>query len=210
MNQLLIFDLDDTIFETKSIDKKSVKLIFDKFDNLLVNKFGKELTEKIIPELWEFPFDFVSKKYEFDDFLNSEFAHLVNQHEYVFSIKTFKDYKVIQSFAQSKILVTTGFSKLQKAKLHSLNIEDDFSEIYIDDILDPKRVFKKGIFENILKERNIEPELVYVIGDNPRSELKAGFVLGLKVIQVSRFGQKKSEYADFMINDFNELIKILK
>lgn len=210
MNQLLIFDLDDTIFETKSIDKKSVKLIFDKFDNLLVNKFGKELTEKIIPELWEFPFDFVSKKYQFDDFLYSEFAHLVNQYEYVFSIKTFKDYNVIQSLAQSKILVTTGFSKLQKAKLHSLNIEDDFSEIYIDDILDPKRVFKKGIFENILKERNIEPELVYIIGDNPSSELKAGFELGLKVIQVSRFGQKKSKYADFMINDFNELIKILK
>ena len=209
MNKLLIFDLDDTLFETKSIEKKSVKPIFDRFEILLSDKYGKNKTLQILPELWKYPFDFVSNKYEFGDYLNSEFSGLVNNYEYELNIKTFEDYNIIKNLTQHKMLVTTGFLKLQKAKIKSLSIETDFSEIYIDDILDPKRIFKKGIFENILIENKIKPELVYIIGDNPNSELKAGFELDLNVIQVSKFGQKKSKYADYNISDFNELVAIL-
>tara|TARA_B110001450_G_C17481931_1_gene424587 strand:- start:168 stop:800 length:633 start_codon:yes stop_codon:yes gene_type:complete len=210
MNQLLIFDLDDTLFETKSISKKSVKSIFDKFESLLIKKFGEEMTEKIVPELWKFPFDFVAQKYKFTNNLNSEFARLVNEYEYQLNIKTFEDFGVVQNLKHEKILVTTGFLKLQNAKIRDLGIEEEFSEIYIDDILDPKRIHKKGIFKNILIERKINPKLIYVIGDNPNSELKAGFELKLNTIQVSKFGQEKSEYAKYCITDFNELITILK
>ena len=210
MNQLLIFDLDDTLFETKSISKKSVKSIFDKFESLLIKKFGEEMTEKIVPELWKFPFDFVAQKYKFTNNLNSEFARLVNEYEYQLNIKTFEDFGVVQNLKHEKILVTTGFLKLQNAKIRDLGIEEKFSEIYIDDILDPKRIHKKGIFKNILIERKINPKLIYVIGDNPNSELKAGFELKLNTIQVSKFGQEKSEYAKYCITDFNELITILK
>jgi len=199
MNKLLIFDLDDTLFETKSISKESVKPIFDKFEHLLVKKYGKETTAKIVSELWKFPFDFVAQKYNFNANMNSEFAHLINEHEYELYIETFEDFKIIQNLKQEKILVTTGFSKLQNAKIRDLGIEKDFSEIYIDDIFHPKRIFKKGIFKNILLEKNIDPKLVYVIGDNPNSELKAGFELGLNTVQVSKFGQKKSEYTDYYI-----------
>jgi len=210
MNELLIFDLDDTLFETKSISKESVNPIFDKFESLLINKFGKEITKQIILELWKFPFDFVAKKYKFNNNLNSEFSRLVNEYEYEFNIGTFEDFGVIQNLKQEKILVTTGFSKLQNAKIRDLGIREEFSEIYFDEIFDPKRVFKKGIFENILFEKKIDPKLVYVIGDNPNSELKAGFELGLNTIQVSKLGQKKSEYSDYYISDYNEFITILK
>lgn len=210
MNQLLIFDLDDTIFETKSISKKSVKPIFDRFESLLIKKFGEEMAEKIIPEFWKFPFDFVAQKYKFGNNLNSEFINLVNEHEYKLNIKTFKDFGVIKNLKQEKILVTTGFSKLQNAKIRDLGIKKEFDKIYIDDILDQKRIHKKGIFKNILLEKNIHPNLVYVIGDNPNSELKAGFELGLNTIQVSKLGQEKSEYANYCISDFNELVTILK
>jgi putative hydrolase of the HAD superfamily len=210
MNQLLIFDLDDTIFETKSISKKSVKPIFDKFESLLIKKFGKETTEQIIPQLWKFPFDFVAQKYKFNNNLNSEFARLVNEYEYQLNIKTFEDFGVVQNLEQEKILVTTGFLKLQNAKIRDLGIKEVFSEIYIDAILDPKRIHKKGIFKSIILEKDINPELIYVIGDNPNSELKAGFELELNTIQVSKFGQEKSQYAGHCITDFNELITILK
>ncbi len=210
MNQLLIFDLDDTLFETKSISEKSVKPIFDKFESLLTKRYGKEMTEKIVPELWKFPFDFVAQKYKFDNKLNSEFASLVNEYEYQLNIKTFEDFGIVQNLLQEKILVTTGFLKLQNAKIRDLGIEKEFGEIYIDDILDPKRIHKKGIFKSILLKKNINPNLIYVIGDNPNSELKAGFELDLNTIQVSKFGQEKSEYAKHCITDFSELKTILK
>lgn len=210
MNQLLIFDLDDTLFETKSISKKSVKPIFDKFENLLIKRFGEVMTEKIVPELWKYPFDFVAQKYNFDNNLNSEFASLVNEYEYQLNIKTFEDFGIIQNLQQEKILVTTGFLKLQNAKIRDLGIEKEFGQIYIDNILDPKRIHKKGIFKNIILEKNINPNLIYVIGDNPNSELKAGFELNLNTIQVAKLGQEKSKYAKHCITDFNELITILK
>lgn len=209
MNQLLIFDLDDTLFETKSISEKSFKPIFDKFDILLTKRYGKEKTERIVSELWKFPFDFVSQKHKFGNKLNSEFASLINEFEYQLNIKTFKDFGIIQNLQQEKILVTTGFLKLQNAKIRDLGIEKEFSEIYIDDILDPKRIHKKGIFKNILLKKNIKPDLIYVIGDNPNSELKAGFELDLNTIQVSKFGQEKTEYAKHHITDFSELETIL-
>ncbi|WP_282042693.1 HAD family hydrolase [Winogradskyella flava] len=210
MNQLLIFDLDDTLFETKSISKTSVKPIFDQFERLLINNYGKEMTENIVSELWKFPFDFVAQKYLFDNTLNSEFARLVNQYEYQLNIKTFEDFGIVQNLRQEKILVTTGFLKLQNAKIRDLGIEKDFTEIYIDDLLDPKRIYKQGIFKNILLKKNINPNLIYVIGDNPNSELKAGFELNLNTVQVSKYGQEKSEYAHYCITDFNELKTILK
>jgi len=210
MNQLLIFDLDDTLFETKSISKTSVKPIFDQFERLLINSYGKEMTENIVSELWKFPFDFVALKHKFDNKLNSEFASLINEFEYQLNIKTFKDFEFVQNLQQEKILVTTGFLKLQNAKIRDLGIEKDFAEIYIDDLLDPKRIHKQGIFKNILLKKNISPNLIYVIGDNPNSELKAGFELNLNTVQVSKFGQEKSEYAHYCITDFDELKTILK
>lgn len=209
MDQLLIFDLDDTLFETKSIGKKAVKPIFDQFEPLLIDKFGTALTAQIIPELWKYPFDFVSQKYNFDNHQNAEFARLVNTHEYELNIQTFDDFSVIENLPQEKILVTTGFSKLQHAKIHSLGIKEQFPEIYIDDILSPKRIFKKGIFQKILLERKLDPKLVYIIGDNPNSELKAGFELGLQTVQVSKFGQERSIFAKYCISDFGELLGIL-
>ncbi|MBC8753522.1 HAD hydrolase-like protein [Kordia sp. YSTF-M3] len=210
MNKLLIFDLDDTIFETKSIKKESVKPIFDQLEPLLINKFGTALTAQIIPELWKYPFDFVAEKYKFDKHQNTEFARFINEHEYKLNIRTFDDFSVVENLKQEKILVTTGFSKLQHAKIHYLGIKQKFSEVYIDNILSSERVFKKGIFQSILLERKIEPQLVYIIGDNPNSELKAGFELGLHTVQVAKFGQEKSDYANYCISNFNELIPILK
>lgn len=210
MNELLIFDLDDTLFETKSIEKKSVQPIFDEFEKLLHKQFDKELIEQILPELWKYPFDYVSDKYQFNNHQNAEFARLINEHQYKLNIKPFEDFSELQKLQQEKILVTTGFEKLQNAKIHSLGIEKEFSEIYIDNILDSKRIYKKGIFKNILLEKKIQPELVYIIGDNANSELKAGFELDLNVVQVSKFGQPKSEYADYNISDFSELILLLR
>lgn len=210
MDTLLIFDLDDTIFETKSIGKKAVQPIFDQFEPLLIDKFGKDLTAQIVSELWKYPFDFVSQKYRFDTHQNDEFARLVNTQEYTLNIQPFEDFTVIKDLKYEKIVVTTGFSKLQEAKIQYLGIKKEFSEIYIDDILSPQRIFKKGIFQNILLHKNIDPTLVYIIGDNPNSELKAGYELGAHTVQMAKFGQEKSRYANHYISDFNELIPILK
>lgn len=209
MERLLILDLDDTIFETSTIKEESVNSILTEFKSIAIEKYGGTLTHQIIGEFWKFPFDIVAEKYQFDTHIKSQFSESISQADFQFNIKPYKDFDVITSMKFEKILVTTGFDKLQRAKIKNLGIEKMFSEIYIDDILDPNRIFKKGIFRKILSTKNIEHEQVYIIGDNPQSELKAGYELGLKTIQVSKLGQRKSEYANYIIADFSELIEII-
>lgn len=209
MEKLLILDLDDTIFETRTIKKESVNSILMTFKSIVIKEYGNTLTNQIISDFWKFPFDFIAKKYQLDDLIKLELAKSINQANFEFNIQPYKDFDFFKSVKFEKILVTTGFEKLQRAKIKHLKIEKMFSEIYIDDILDPNRIFKKGIFAKILKTKKVSKAQIYIIGDNPESELKAGYELGLKTIQVSKLRQKKSEYANYMISDFNELIKII-
>ncbi len=209
MDKLLIFDLDDTIFETRTIKKKSAQKILEKFSSVAIKKYGKDLTNQIISEFWKYPFDLVSEKYSFDNQLKKEFVENINETEFKLNIRPFEDFRVVRAIESEKILVTTGFGKLQRAKIDHLGIKNDFSEIHIDEILGPNRKFKDGIFLQILSKRNIDKNNVFVIGDNSESELKAGFELGLTTVQVSKLGQVKSEYANHTISDFSELIEIL-
>jgi putative hydrolase of the HAD superfamily len=209
MNKLIILDLDDTVFETESITHESVNSILEKFKNIAIHKYGSKLINQIISEFWKFPFDFIAEKYQFDDEVKLEFAKSISKANFTFNIKPYKDFEIFKSIGCEKILVTTGFEKLQLVKINSLGIKELFSEIYIDDILDLNRIYKKGIFAKILNERNIEHDQVYIIGDNPESEIKAGYELGLQTIQVVKLEQKKSKYANYIIQDFNELTEII-
>ncbi len=209
MSKLLILDLDDTIFETRTITKESVTSILSKFESILLHKFGKPLTDQIISEFWQFPFDIIAKKYQLDEHVNRELANSIDKANFKFNIRPYEDFEIVKKMRYEKILVTTGFNKLQRTKINCLEIRDAFSEIYIDDILDPKRIFKKGIFTKIIAEKKINKELVFIIGDNPTSELKAGYELGLQTIQVAKQNQKKSKYANYIIHNFNELIDVI-
>lgn len=205
----LILDLDDTIFETKTITMDQVALIFEHFRSVTKNDYSPTELENIITDLWKVPFDVVSEKYQFTPEVNAKFSEAVEIQEYQFDIKTFEDFELIKNLDSPKILVTTGFKKLQLAKIEALGIESTFKEIYIDEVNSDNRIFKKGIFESILCNGSHEEQFI-VIGDNPDSELKAGKELGLKTVQIAQFGQKRSNYADFYISNYMEFVHLLK
>ena len=101
--------------------------------------------------------------------------------------------------------MTTGFKPLQEAKIQALHLEEKFEQIHIDDILATDRIYKKGIFSKILSSAPYLPSDVYIIGDNPDSELKAGKELGCSTIQLAKFGQTKSVFADHYIHSYHDL-----
>jgi len=86
------------------------------------------------------------------------------------NIKAFEDYKVIKTFRKKKVLVTTGLRPLQLAKIKALGIENDFEEI--DDPRLIPRTHKIDIFAQILLNSGKKVEDIWVIGDNPESEIK--------------------------------------
>lgn len=209
-NQLLIFDLDDTIFETKSIGQHHIESILENFKNSISSTFKIEEVNLIVSDLWKYPFDHVSEKYNLKDSIRRQFSKAINELNYKFEINPFIDFEVVRKIQTRKVLVTTGFKKLQLAKIEALSLEDVFEEIHIDEIDSTNRIYKKGIFEHLINSKNKEFQDFIIIGDNPESEIKAGYELGLTTVQVAKFGQSQTAYADYYIHNFNDLIQILE
>lgn len=208
---MLILDLDDTIFETKSMDSR----IFNPAISILKEYYStvnsdSEL-EEIVATLWSKPIDVVFLKYPVPETIVSDFFKEIEKIDsQKLNIIPFDDYKELIALPFRKVLVTTGIKELQMAKIKALGIEADFDFIYIDDPRLNPRQHKADIFKQLLNETNISPKDIWVIGDNPTSELKAGFELDFNTIQMAKFGQEKSEYAHYCISSFQELIPILK
>jgi len=207
---VLILDLDDTIFETKLMNPR----IFDSAITLIKNHYEQNYRglkyEEIIAELWSYPVDVVFAKYNTKKSLVTEFYKMIDEIDFQkLAIKTYEDYKAIKTIKIEKILVTTGLQKLQLAKIKALKIENDFDHIYIDDPRLFPRKHKIDIFKQILLGTKKEPQEIWVIGDNPESEIKSGKVLVMKTIQRKSNSKKISEFADFKIESFEELQGII-
>ncbi|MEM9889028.1 MAG: HAD hydrolase-like protein [Bacteroidota bacterium] len=91
----------------------------------------------------------------------------------------------------------------------ALGIENDFDAIFIDDPRQTPRQHKMDIFKQILFETKKDPKEIYVIGDNPASEIKAGKQLGMKTIQRKSRHKKIAKFADYVIESFEELGSII-
>jgi putative hydrolase of the HAD superfamily len=207
---MLILDLDDTIFETKSINPR----IFDSATLLIKSYYDQNgstfKSEEIISDLWSFPIDVVFAKYKTKQSLISEFYRVISEIEFQeLNIELFEDYKELRKIKKEKVLVTTGLKELQLAKIKALGIENDFSSIHIDDPRSVPRKHKIDIFREIhLGSKKAAHEL-WVIGDNPESEIKAGKSLGMRTIQRKSINKDLSEFADYKIDSFKELKGIL-
>lgn len=207
---MLILDLDNTIFETNSISPELFNPIFEIIQSFYNSNGETEKATKIIAELWTTPMDSVFEKYTTPKVIQDQAYDKLNDLDFKLQIETYADYDVLNKFNHQKILVTTGFEKLQKAKIQSLKIESDFNKIFIDDPLSKARKYKLGIFKKILEQSQLEANEIWVIGDSVENEIKAGKKLGMNTIQRLKKGTEKSKYSDFGIETFHELIEILK
>ena len=90
-----------------------------------------------------------------------------------------------------------------------MGIENDFTEIFVDDPSEKNRIYKKGIFQKIIQKSKKLPNQIWVIGDNSESEIKAGNELGLRTIHRLKEGEGKSTKAEYGIHSFAELQKII-
>lgn len=206
---MIILDLDDTIFETKTMDPG----IFDSAISVIKNHFlkhSKTLAQQIVAELWQEPIDVVAQRHDVPEFVMEAFFAQLSKVDYKsLNIQTYDDYEIIKEFSQPKILVTTGVKELQNAKIDALGIREDFKSIHIDDPRSQPRNTKFKIFLEILNQSNLKPENIWVIGDNPDSEIQAGHKLGMKTIQRRSPSKSDSEIADFKIDSFRQLRDIL-
>lgn len=204
----IILDLDYTIFQTDTIDKMFFQDFFEHLTTNLTPLYSGTVITSIIADLWKHPWDIVITRYEIpkEIFLNA--VSVLNSLPLNLNIQPYPDYHFIKNYTGNKFLVTTSSTALQKAKIKALNIENDFTEIIINDTLIESKT-KLDIFKYLVLKYNLVPEKTYVIGDNPNSEINAGNCLNMITVQILRDNVIKGNNAKYYIKSFDELPDIL-
>ncbi|MES2780766.1 MAG: HAD family hydrolase [Bacteroidota bacterium] len=207
-SKALILDLDDTIFETKTMDQKVFEPFFQHLRKRLESTFNQAATDMIIADLWEKTWDKVIQKHAIPKEMILDSIKVLDDLELDLTISPYPDYSFLKDIPYPKYLVTTSLTSLQQAKIRALNIEKDFVKIVINDTFKETRT-KLDIFKELMNEFNLVPENTFVIGDNTESEIKAGNELNMVTIQMLRKNVVKGTTATYYIKSFEELQKIL-
>jgi FMN phosphatase YigB (HAD superfamily) len=214
MIKALFFDLDNCIFNTRSMGSALLEPLLKAVENAdHASVLTDDAKAGIKTDLWSLSVEDVIKKYlvprHLAKVMRKEYlrltapAHSLSYWDVLFLVLLPVHYHTI--------LVTTGIKKLQKSKIKVSRISCLFKEIIIDAVDQPTKIRgKKAIFEELLNRHGWQPQEVMVIGDNAYSELKAGKELGMVTVQILRPHVYKVDGFDHYVQDFCQLTELLK
>lgn len=178
MKDVFFIDLDNTVMFTKAYESELMAPLYQLMENLNLGISRSELTEAK-KDLLRQPFQKVAEKYRINEEARQTVIDFLQQAAPVGPIKVHDEYPYIRALKGRKFLVTAGFTKMQRAKVELLGINNDFEEvIVVDNTISAEN--KKDVFERLIDQYQFSPGQVLVIGDDAGSEIKYGLELGLE------------------------------
>jgi putative hydrolase of the HAD superfamily len=205
MIKLLIFDLDNTLFDTYN------QLGIEVLDKMIerMKKFGltKEQESALRQKYHITGFRILAEQLGFSDEMKTIGIETYKSMDLT-KIKPFDDVKLIPALKQKKTLVTSGLIDVQMRKVEILGLNGVFDEVVVDESSSHEN--KQRIFAGMMKKYNAKPAETMIIGDNPESELAAGNNLGIITVQILRRPDMLKGKADYHVKDLHEVEKILK
>lgn len=204
MIKIIVFDLDNTLFDT-------------------YGQLGVKVLDKMIERMKKAGLNQEQEKFMRKKYIQTGFRTLANHlglsdeirqigmSTYIdmdlSQIKPFDDVELIKEFKQKKILVTSGVQEVQSEKIRILGVTDLFDEVIIDPVGSSES--RQEIFSNLFIKHKLKPEEAMVVGDNADAEIAAGKKLGMTTAQMLRRPFLKGK-ADYYVKDLYEVKKILK
>lgn len=201
----IVYDLDQTILPAEALPEETFFPIYDAIRAANMGQVPDAELEEALKKIRTVSMDVIAEEHNFSATMQEAAKNAFLNNDYEFSLTPFDDFPVIKHIPGKRFLVTSGIPKLQQAKFDSLFEEGDFTEIFVDNIYDENRLGKKKIFEKIAQDYALIPDLVWIVGDNPDSEITAGNELGMKTVQIIRPGIEQSDKASFLVSSFFEL-----
>ncbi len=199
----IIFDLDNTIYSAPSICDDLFAPLYELIQNSNEHQSSFELIKQ---DMMHKPFQSVAQNHGFSETLTQQGIQLLQTMTYDKPLQPFEDYAETKLLPLQKFLVTTGFTLLQWSKIKSMNIENDFTEIHVVDIM---KSTKKEVFADIMQRHHFAPSDVIVIGDDPQSEIGAAQELGVDAVLYDKFNLNPNITSVKRIDDFAKLVSFL-
>jgi putative hydrolase of the HAD superfamily len=201
----IIYDLDQTILPAEALPEETFFPIYEAIRSANNGQVPDEELEQALKKIRTVSMDVIVKEHHFSPEMEEAAKQAFLNGEYKFDLKPFDDFDVLAHIPGKRFLVTSGIPKMQQAKFDSLFEPGYFTEIYVDNIYDENRLGKKKIFEKIAADYKLIPDLIWIVGDNPDSEITSGNELGMKTVQIIRPGIEQSDKASYVITNFYEL-----
>jgi putative hydrolase of the HAD superfamily len=205
MVKAVIFDLDSCLAAANEVGEA---LFADAFLAIRAANNGHvsdERLEAAFNDCWRFPFDFIADRYGFSPAMRAAGIAAFSRLEVTQEMHGYGDLDALREIQAKLFLVTSGFRRLQQSKVKALGIEHMLTELHIDAIDEPGPKGKLHAFESILRNHQLSPAEVLVVGDNPESEIAVGNQLGMITIQILRPGVTPSPVARHQIRWLHEL-----
>lgn len=204
----IIFDLDNCIFDTKSLGSNILVPVLEPlYVAAQEGTVAIDEVDHISQKLWTMGLEDLVQEFNITPHIAEAMRSAYAELNVLPSARTYGDEDYILELPGRKLLVTTGYRRFQQSKIDKLHIAHLFQEIIIDAYEDRPRKGKKQIFKEILLQHRWLPAEVAVVGDNPASELGAAKDLGMLAIQTVRPGIEEWAEANMRICSFSELIE---
>ncbi len=205
MIKAVIFDLDSCLAAADEVGSDLFAPAFRAIRSANRGEVAEDQLQAAFTDCWRFPFDFIAGKYGFSPEMRRAGFEAFSQVEVLQPMRGYGDLNALAEIPAMLFLVTSGFRRLQESKVRALKIAPLFAEIHVDAIDEAQPKGKLPAFEAILTKYRLSPAEVWVVGDNPDSEIAAGNQLGMTTIQILRPGVPASSAAAHRIKDLHEL-----
>ena len=202
----VIFDLDNCL---AAADEAGEALFAPAFDAMRAANRGRLSEEELsaaFADCWRHALDHVASKHNFSDEMYRAGFEAFRRIEVKQPLRGYGDLHRVRTLPWKRILVTSGFRRLQESKIDALGIRAVFDEVHVHAIDEAHPRGKKETFEEILSRHGWRPEEVLVVGDNAESEIAAGNELGMKTVQTLRPGVPYAPAAGRHIKCLDELM----
>ncbi len=201
----LIFDLDNCLAPANEIGEELFAPAFDAIRRANRGTLSESSLQEAFADIWRHPLDWVAAHHGFSQEMTDAGWQVFAVTEIEQPMHGYDDLHVLSDLPAERFLVTSGFRRLQESKIRALNFRTWFVAAFVDAIDEPNRKGKEGIFREILETYQLAPADVFVVGDNPDSEIEAGNRLGLTTVQILRPGVPRADNATLYIHSLIEL-----
>jgi FMN phosphatase YigB (HAD superfamily) len=205
----VIFDLDNCLSAGREVPERIYQPGFDAIRRANDGSLTEAQLASAFEDAWHLAIDDVAERHKFSEAMRDAAMEAFAKMEMDEPMQGYPDLHLLQDIGARRFLVTSGFRRLQESKINALGIAPWFDEVIIDAIDEPSRRGKEGIIRDLLQQRSLAPGEVFVVGDNPHSEIAAGNRLGCRTIQILRPGVERGGTAWRYIQSLDELLPLL-
>lgn len=211
MNDLaIIYDLDETILPASAVPDETFDSLFNAIREANNGTLPEDKLEEALKAMRRISVDVVAADYGFSKEMNEAAKYALLHTKYDFQLSTYDDFSVLKTIPGKRYLVTTGVPNLQQAKVDTLFTAGDFDDVFVDDIYHEDRLGKKGLFKQIAEKAGLSANQIWIVGDNPDAEIKAGNELEMNTVHIAREGVEPSSAAKYQVNDFHQLKSLIE